>query len=122
VLAALRTKLFGNGRDASKSSAKSRLHFVLVQDRAGLTNEELSRFKEEMVDVIERYFVVKKEGFDISYERKGETTTMLINSPIIVRKQGTVPTVKMNGSKHNASRKKRKESTASQQPAIEGQV
>jgi len=118
VLAALRTKLFGNSRDASKSTARSRLHFVLVQDRAGLTNEELSRFKEEMVDVIERYFVVKKDGFDISYERKGETTTMLINSPIIVRKQGSIPSGKINNKYISKKKKKNNQSQA----AIESQV
>ena len=67
--------------------AKSRLHFVLVQDRTGLTNEELAKFKEEMVGVIERYFVIDKTGFDIAYKRNAETTTLFINSPIIVRRQ-----------------------------------
>ena len=78
--------LFGNGRE-SKSVAKSRLHFVLVQDRTGLTNDEMAKFKREMIDVIERYFVIDKQGFDISYKRDQETTTLLINSPVIVRRQ-----------------------------------
>jgi septum formation topological specificity factor MinE len=64
---------------------------VLVQDRAGLTNEEMALFKEEMVKVIERYFVIDKEGFDIKYHRLADTTTLLINSPVIVRRQGTAP-------------------------------
>jgi cell division topological specificity factor len=85
VFLALKEKLFGHR--ASKSVAKSRLHFVLVQDRTGLTNEELAKFKEEMVSVIEKYFVIDKTGFDISYKRNGETTTLFINSPIIVKRQ-----------------------------------
>jgi len=87
VFAALREKIFG--QKASKSLAKSRLHFVLVQDRTGLNNDELAGFKEEMVKVIEKYFVIDKTGFDVSYKRSGEATTLFINSPIIVRRQDT---------------------------------
>jgi cell division topological specificity factor len=85
---ALRKKWFGS-HDESKSVAKSRLHFVLVQDRTGLTSEEMSVFKEEMVKVIERYFVIDKDGFDIKYARENDTTTLLINSPVIVRRTST---------------------------------
>ena len=78
--------LFGNGR-GSKGAAKSRLHFVLVQDRTGLTNDEIAAFKRELVGVIEKYFVIDEGGFDISYKRDTDLTTLLINSPIIVRRQ-----------------------------------
>ena len=82
---ALKKKLFGESNE-SKELAKSRLHFVLVQDRTGLTNEEMAGFREEMVKVIEKYFVIDKEGFDIKYHRLADTTTLLINSPVIVRR------------------------------------
>lgn len=84
----LKKKLFGDNSE-SKAVAKSRLHFVLVQDRTGLTNEEMSGFREEMVKVIEKYFVIDKEGFDIKYHRLADTTTLLINSPVIVRRVGS---------------------------------
>ena len=83
---ALRDRLFGES-NSSKSVAKSRLHFVLVQDRTGLTNEEMAGFREEMVKVIEKYFVIDKDGFDIKYQREADLTTLLINSPVIVRRQ-----------------------------------
>lgn len=85
---ALKKKLFGESNE-SKETAKSRLHFVLVQDRTGLTNEEMAGFREEMVKVIEKYFVIDKEGFDIKYHRLADTTTLLINSPVIVRRSGS---------------------------------
>lgn len=88
ALAALRD-FFLRRRRNSGSLAKSRLHFVLVQDRTGLTNDDLTAFKREMMDVIERYFVVDKQGFDISYKRERDMTTLLINSPIVVRRQET---------------------------------
>ncbi len=87
----LKKKLFGDSNE-SKAVAKSRLHFVLVQDRTGLTNEEMSGFREEMVKVIEKYFVIDKEGFDIKYHRLADTTTLLINSPVIVRRAVPVGT------------------------------
>jgi cell division topological specificity factor len=79
-------KLFSRGDGVSKVLAKSRLHFVLVQDRAGLTNEELAQFKREMIAVIERYFLIDESGFDMTYQRDKDTTTLLINSPIILRR------------------------------------
>ncbi len=91
---ALRDKLFGSRNGDSSSSqgrsknlARSRLHFVLVQDRTGLTPEEMTQFKKEMVSVIERYFQIDEQGFDISYKRDSDTTTLLINSPVIVRRK-----------------------------------
>jgi len=86
----------------SKSIAKSRLHFVLVQDRAGLTNEEMIGFRKEMLDVIEKYFVIDKHAFDIEYKRGPDTTTLVINSPIIVRRQ--------EGPRHEAGARTRRKS------------
>lgn len=74
-------------KSSSKSLAKSRLHFVLVQDRTGLTNEEMAGFKQEMVGVIEKYFLIDKQAFDIDYKRDGDSTTLVINSPVLVRRQ-----------------------------------
>jgi cell division topological specificity factor MinE len=93
VFNALKKKLFGQSNE-SKETAKSRLHFVLVQDRTGLTNEEMAGFREEMVKVIEKYFVIDKEGFDIKYHRLADTTTLLINSPVIVRRSTSASTSK----------------------------
>ena len=77
-------KIF-NGRE-SKNLAKSRLHFVLVQDRAGLSSEELTQFRKELVSVIEKFFVIDENGFDINYKRESDTTTLLINSPIVIKR------------------------------------
>ena len=92
---ALKKKLFGESNE-SKETAKSRLHFVLAQDRTGLTNEEMAGFREEMVKVIEKYFVIDKEGFDIKYHRLADTTTLLINSPVIVRRSTSGAASKSN--------------------------
>ena len=83
---AIARKLFGGNRD-SKAVAKSRLHFVLVQDRTGLSNDQMAKFRGELVEVIQRYFVIDEQGFDINYERRDESTTLVINSPVVVKRQ-----------------------------------
>ncbi|RMG45066.1 MAG: cell division topological specificity factor MinE [Candidatus Dadabacteria bacterium] len=98
------------GKKKSKSMAKSRLHFVLVQDRTGLTNEEMASFKSEMISVIEKYFVIEKDAFDIDYRREGDTTTLLINSPVVVKRQ-SAPDHKV-GARHEKSGKKKKRQAA----------
>ncbi|NBW41708.1 cell division topological specificity factor MinE, partial [bacterium] len=85
MLKALVKKIFGGNDKKSRSLAKSRLHFVLVQDRTGLTNDQMAQFRKELVEVIQRYFTIDETGFDISYERHEESTTLLINSPVVVK-------------------------------------
>lgn len=102
MLKAIRSWFQTDGKDKSKASARSRLSFVLVQDRTGLNNDELASFKKEMIGVIERYFVIDESGFDIDYKRHSDTTTLVINSPIVVRRQD-MPT--MSGVGSEAKRK-----------------
>ena len=71
----------------SKNLAKSRLSFVLVQDRTGLTQDEIANFKREMVAVIEKYFVIDETGLDVSYKRETDSTMLVINSPVVVKRQ-----------------------------------
>lgn len=85
MIAALKRKLFGES--SSKTKARSRLHFVLVQDRSGLTSEDMAQFKSELVDVIGKYFEIDKQNFDVAYERDASSTTLLINSPVKVKRK-----------------------------------
>jgi cell division topological specificity factor len=85
--------LRGDNDPRSGGLAKSRLHFVLVQDRAGLGADDIAQFKKELVSVIEKYFVINETGFDITYKRDNDLTTLQINSPILVKKRESVPVV-----------------------------
>ena len=102
MLSALKKVIFGDNSE-SRDVAKSRLHFVLVQDRTGLTNEEIGGFREEMVKVIEKYFVIDKDGFDIKYHREADTTKLMINSPVIVRRAGSIGQTPANNSTEQPS-------------------
>ena len=76
--------IFGNSE--SKTNAKSRLHFVLVQDRSGLSNDEMKDFREDLVEVLKKYFVIEDTGVDVSYQRESKENTLVINSPVLRRK------------------------------------
>ncbi len=86
MAAGIFNRWFGQKGSASTANAKSRLHFVLVQDRAGLQPEELNSFRREMIEVINKYFQINEENFDISYQRGDETTTLVINSPVVLKR------------------------------------
>lgn len=89
MLGGIKNWLLGKDKE-SKSVAKSRLSFVLVQDRTGLTTDDLAGFKSEMIGVLQKYFVIDESGFDVSYKREKELTTLVINSPVIVKRQASI--------------------------------
>lgn len=93
----------------SKNLAKSRLSFVLVQDRTGLTQDEIANFKREMVAVIEKYFVIDETGLDVSYKRETDSTMLVINSPVVVKRQ--------DGFRHRVGVKTAKTKEVSANPA-----
>lgn len=78
-------KVFGGSKE-SKGAAKSRLQFVLVQDRSGLGPKDMADFKSELVKVISKYFVISKDDFDVAYEHADGSTKLLINSPVAVKR------------------------------------
>ena len=79
---------------------------MLVQDRTGLTGDEMAKFKVELIAVMEKYFVIDTGGLDIAYERGKGTTTLLINSPVVVRRQDSPD--KRVGARHNYRKKNKK--------------
>jgi len=115
VFAALKQKLFGSDT-SSKGLAKSRLHFVLVNDRTGLTGDEMAQFKRDLVSVIERFFEINPDGFDVSYKRDEGMTTLLINSPVLVRRKEIVAG---DAAKNGAKRKKTSEDGSETQPVVD---
>ena len=108
------------GASRSKSLAKSRLSFVLAQDRTGLTNEEMSKFRRELVAVIEKYFEIDESAFDIAYKRETDSTTLLINSPVNVKRLS--PRAKRAAENRSDTQKAKSESAEVSQDAPEAQA
>lgn len=61
--------LFKNRKKGSGSTAKERLQFVLVHDRAGVSPELLDRLKEELMQVISKYIEIDQNEFDVQVTR-----------------------------------------------------
>ena len=79
----LAAKLFG--RHNSNVTAKNRLQMVLVQDRSGLTSQDMDAFRDELLDVISKYFVLERKNLEIEWERSDNTTALIINTPVVGR-------------------------------------
>jgi cell division topological specificity factor len=80
---ALRNKIFHNS--FSKQTAKNRLQMVLVQDRSGLTNEEMELFRKDLLEVISKYFDLQKRDLEIEWQRSDSETALIINTPVVGR-------------------------------------
>jgi cell division topological specificity factor len=80
---ALRKKIFHNS--FSKQTAKNRLQMVLVQDRSGLTTEEMELFRKDLLEVISKYFDLHKRDLDIEWQRSDSETALIINTPVVGR-------------------------------------
>lgn len=75
--------LFGaKAQKSSKSTAKNRLQMVLVQDRSGLTSQDMDNFKKDLLAVIARYFVVDQKTIEIEWQREDNCTALIINTPV----------------------------------------
>ena len=86
MFANLASKLFGfNGGQLSKLAAKNRLEMVLVQDRSKMSAADMESFREELVGVISRYFVLEKGEIEVEWQRRDDSTALIINTPVIGR-------------------------------------
>lgn len=71
------------GKNQSKVPAKNRLQMVLVQDRSGLSTEEMEFFKKDLMDVISKYFTIETSHVDIEWKRTDIETALVINTPVV---------------------------------------
>lgn len=67
----------------SDQTAKNRLQMVLVQDRSGLNSQEMDGFRKDLIDIICKYFVMEGKDIDIEWQRDGNCTALVINTPVL---------------------------------------
>lgn len=80
-------KLFGNR--FSHQTAKNRLQMVLVQDRSGLTSQDMDLFKKDLLEVISKYFSIEQKSLQVEWERNDNETALVINTPVVGRLMAT---------------------------------
>lgn len=73
----------------SASMAKERLRMVLIQDRSLLSPGMLDNMRKDMIEVLNKYFVVDNEGIEIDIDSKDTSTMLVANIPIIQTKRRT---------------------------------
>ena len=67
------------GRAASKGAAHERLQLVLVHDRSGLSIENLTELKNDLVLVISKYLAIERDSLDIVVKRSGDSIALVTN-------------------------------------------
>lgn len=70
------------GRKKSKDQLKERLKLVLSYDRAKLTPGKMEDLKNELLQVIGKYFPSEEKDYDVKLEQHGDRMVMVANLPV----------------------------------------
>lgn len=70
------------GRRKSKDELKERLKLVLSYDRAKLSPGKMEELKNELLEVIGRYFPASENDYDVKVEQQGDRMVFVANLPI----------------------------------------
>lgn len=69
LLKAIKNALAGDKAETSRSSARSRLHILLINDRGGLNGPDfLPQLRQEIIEVLRKYVpIVNSDDVEINY-------------------------------------------------------
>jgi cell division topological specificity factor len=70
------------GRRKSKDELKQRLKLVLSYDRAKLSPGRIEDLKNELLEVIGRYFPANQSDYDVKVEQQGDRMVFVANLPL----------------------------------------
>ena len=77
------------GKD-SKVTVKNRLQLILIQDRTGVSPEILDGLREDVFQVISKYFEVNESDVEMSLETMDDDAVALVaNIPVLRIKRQT---------------------------------
>ena len=74
----------------SKTTVKNRLQLILIQDRTGVAPEILDALRDDMFDVISKYFIVNIDDVEMSLEHEDDSVALVANIPVLKMKRQTV--------------------------------
>jgi len=75
-------KIFWKQQEESKSIAKSRLQLILIQDRTGIEPGILDMLKDDLIDLLNKYFDINQSGLEMNIEREEQSMALVANVPI----------------------------------------
>lgn len=74
---------FVPGRHHSKDEAKQRLKLLLIHDQVDLSQGQLDRMKDEILEVIGRYCEIDRgEGVEFKLDREDGQISLVSNIPV----------------------------------------
>ena len=68
--------------DASKNMAKERLRLVLVHDRLDFSEQMMNALREDLLNVIGKYFGIDEKSLDVSFSREPNGMALMANIPV----------------------------------------
>jgi len=71
----------------SKNVGKSRLQLILINDRTGVSPEILDALREDMFQIISKYFIVKEDDVEMSLEKEEGSVALVANIPVLSMKR-----------------------------------
>lgn len=72
------------GGKGSKVTVKNRLQLILIQDRTGVSPEILDGLRDDMFQVISKYFEVNESDVEMSLETMDDDAVALVaNIPVL---------------------------------------
>ncbi|WP_457631210.1 cell division topological specificity factor MinE [Oceanithermus sp.] len=74
--------MFWRRRKKSKQQAKERLQLVLAYDRARLAPGKMEALKQDLLEVLGRYFPADAEKVEIEFEQRGERVVLIADIPV----------------------------------------
>jgi len=81
-------RFMGGKKDSPAQSAKDRLKFVLVADRASLSPEELQNMQNEILAVIRKYARIEDSDVNLKFEQRDRESHLVADIPIKPQRAG----------------------------------
>jgi cell division topological specificity factor len=75
--------LFRKGRTSSRETAKERLRFILINDRARIPPQMLNMIKDELIQVLSKHLEIDVANIDITISRGNDRNKLIADITIL---------------------------------------
>jgi cell division topological specificity factor len=79
------------GKSTSKNVAKKRLKLALIYDKLEVSDDILGKLRQDIVNVISRYFVIDKGSLTLDIQRSDDLSALVLSTRIVKAKHEEHP-------------------------------